>query len=117
MYQKDLSINNYSGKPKPNVLAVGWLSKDHSFTWGTTDPDIVTELKHRPIVNRCKGSHNCEFCNYATYKEYHDNGASGNGEIIVKSKSGIYYVMPVLVVHYIEVHNYRLPLEVEEALK
>jgi hypothetical protein len=40
----------------------------------------------------------------------------GNGEIRVPGLSGVVYVAPVLVAHYVEAHNYRPPDEFIQAV-
>lgn len=106
----DLTPYNYGREaPRPDVLAVGWLSKDEPFTQGDVPPAFTERLAGliwHP-VNLYRGSHQCEFCPPATPGRVKD--ARGNGEIRVQGDSGVVYVAPVLVAHYVTAHGYQPP--------
>jgi hypothetical protein len=84
-------------------FAVGWLDAKHCFEKGAT-PDTfrrkLRRLSSRP-VRKTRGFHLCPFCQ--------GEPACGNGEIEVRAASGNVFVCPVLIVHYVEAHNYKPP--------
>lgn len=106
-YIADLTPYNYGREaPRHDVLAVGWLSKDEPFTQGDVPP-VFTERLAGLIwhpVNLYRGSHQCEFCPPATPVK-----DGGNGEIRVQGYSGVVFVAPVLVAHYVTAHGYQPP--------
>ena len=53
-----------SSNPDPNILNVGWLSREHSFDRAHCDERFVSELARLVAqpVNLLRGSHLCEFC-------------------------------------------------------
>lgn len=113
MFQKDLSKHHYTRNDYPdNVLAVGWLHSGDEFTRGQTDSSVVAKLRSIEVVNLTRGHHVCEFCD----RGHFDDNARGNGEIWVQGEDGFIYAMPVLTIHYIEAHEYKLPICVEKAV-
>lgn len=89
-------------------LWVGWLG-DEVHTAGPTDPRVLAGLRSAcstaQIPDGTMGSHECEIC----------GNARGHGQFFVEDRSAR-YIMPNLVLHYIEAHGYRLPPEVEAAI-
>ena len=129
MYYEDLTPYEYRSKNNidPNVLNVGWLSKDipfHTRRIETIFPDeFLSKLKKLTnmdnIVNLCRGSHFCEYCEKQHDEEGHRVVKSyqlGNGEIRVNGKDGMVYAAPVLIWHYVALHNYLPPYGFIEAV-
>lgn len=113
-YQKDLTPDTYHGRPQENVLAFGWLDKDYPFDTGETDPSVLLYFDWLLEGDYFRGFHMCEFC---TEKDTYGRVPNGNGSYrILDPRSGITYVAPVLVKHYIEKHQYLIPNEVEETI-
>jgi hypothetical protein len=127
MYFPDLTPYEYGREePRPDVLNVGWLSRDQFFPRGTVPDTFVGQLEQlvgRP-VNLYRGTHLCEFCPEPLVKVNERGlkmigpspGTFGNGEIRVEGDDGIIYVAPVLVLHYITEHGYLPPRAFLEAV-
>lgn len=104
MYYPDMGTECMVGEG-PHVRAVGWLSDDHSFTRGTVDPAFLDALRKQvssawqPFA--AGGGHLCEFC-------LPPNRAGGSLNLWIPSEHHL-FLAPVLIVHYIEAHNYRPP--------
>lgn len=72
-----------------------------------------------------RGAHYCEFCPPPLYRKNGDSfvpkmvrdGPKGNGEIHVVDKSGVFYIAPTLIAHYINTHHYMPPTEFIDAVK
>ena len=120
MYFADLTPYEYGyAMPRSNVLNVGWLARGHVFPTGAV-PEALVDALHRLVrspENLYRGYHNCEFCpdppvvvDSTGMRVVNPPGASmGNGEIHVEGPGGVVFVAPVLVAHYVEVHQYRPP--------
>lgn len=121
-YIPDLSPLRYlpQTQSKPNVLSVGWLGRCERSGWisrlkGNRPPrdsaSLVATLKGLAALNQTPcptfGYHTCETC----------LSENSRGEFWFTSASGITYVMPNMVFHYIEAHGYVLPREVFDALR
>src|SRR5262249_40137451 len=113
-------------EPRPDVLNVGWLSKEHSFPQGPPDSRFVDALRRlvaRP-VNLFRGLHVCEFCPQGPRKLLPGGipwfeplpGTEGNGEVRVTSADGTTFVAPVLILHYVTDHNYSPPRQFVDAV-
>jgi hypothetical protein len=122
MYFADLSSYEYGREdPRPDVVNIGWLSVDFPVTKGKTSDAFLVRLRQlvQAPVNLYRGAHLCEFCPPPPVKVTEGGlrliepppGTSGNGEIRVSDRSGITYVAPVLILHYVETHGYLPPLE------
>ena len=120
MYFPDLTPYEYGRtEPQANVLNVGWLSSSHSYLRGDSGEKFVAALERLAAlpVNLYRGSHLCEFCPPPPKKLSPGGipmlvpppGTTGNGEIRVTDAAGITYVAPVLVFHYVVVHEYLPP--------
>jgi hypothetical protein len=120
MFFADLTPYEYGyAMPRSNVLNVGWLARGHAFPVGAVPATLVHALRRlaRSPENLYRGYHSCEFCPEppvvvsSTGKRVSNppGETMGNGEIRVAGLEGVVYVAPVLVAHYIEVHNYRPP--------
>jgi len=105
-YIQDLTRYTYRNNANPYVLAVGWLDKSSQDMPTTGDPLLPSFsklLEQAPTLNLYRGYHGCQWC----------EKGMGNGEMWFTGKSGKFYVMPVLVRHYVEAHGYRIPEEVQ----
>ena len=111
-YFADLTPYTYPyGDPEgPNVVNVGWLSKDAPFSVGDVPADFANRLAQLVLkpVRVFHGSHTCEFC-----PDIREGSRRltpvGNGEIRVAGDGAVIYVAPVLVAHYVTVHRYQPP--------
>jgi hypothetical protein len=137
-YFSDHSPYAYGHGSHPGVVHVGWLDDIHPYPTGTVDALLIEKMKllaSNP-VELYRGKHICELCvkppdlvkttlpnsvvldPNCSWARWSDQRSS-NGEIRV-SGEGIIFAAPVLIVHYIEVHNYLPPTEflraVEKAL-
>jgi hypothetical protein len=119
MHFEDLTPFIYSGsEPSASFLNVGWLGDGHSFPVADPQPGLVSVLRTLVAnpVNLYRGQHQCEFCpspppekrNGMLWSTAPDE-ILGNGEIHVSDQDGITYVAPVLIRHYVEVHQYSPP--------
>jgi hypothetical protein len=122
MYYPDLTPYEYGHtEPSPGVLNIGWLSLDHPFERGAVDGQVVRALQRMIAspVNLSAGFHICDLCPPLQGLQPSgrlDGSRTGNGEIRVLGTTGITYVAPVLVVHYITAHGYLPPEEFSEAV-
>jgi hypothetical protein len=125
-FYRDLTPYRYAGtEPKPGILNVGWLAKQHSFPQGPPDQCLVDALRRliaRP-VNLFRGIHVCEFCPPPGTKLSAGGipmldpkpGTFGNGEIRVANRDGVTFVAPVLILHYVTEHQYSPPQQFVDA--
>lgn len=114
-HYEDLTPYVYS-EPEERLLNVGWLSKGHDYRTGVAPEGLVGTLKRlaRDPCNVFRGIHFCELCpSFEEAQEYvcRDGLFLGSGEVRIRPSAGKGYVSPVLVVHYIEVHQYLPPEE------
>lgn len=132
-YYRDLTPYSYSFERVRGVsseevrgaLNVGWLSRRNLFFSRSQIPlAAVDRLKGLALqfFGQTRGYHSCPFCPFRPY-----GGISavidgrevvlGSAEIVVRSKQGVTYVAPNLIIHYIEKHSYRPPQEFLDALE
>jgi hypothetical protein len=117
MYYPDLSPYAYfRTEPAESVVNVGWLSRDHGFATGAVPEEFVIALRRlvKAPVNLSRGFHFCELCPPPAHGlEFLDpiSETIGNGEIRVPGDRGRTLVAPVLVLHYVEAHQYQPPAE------
>ena len=123
----DFSPYCYNGaEPQPELLNVGWLSKEHSFPRGPVSGlffRAVWRMSEAP-TNLYRGTHVCEFCEpprdiIKQDRMYYFVWAltrEGNGEILVPGEDGITYVAPALIAHYIAEHQYQPPQKFIDAV-
>lgn len=125
-YFCDLSPYAYGRSSHHGVVHVGWLDNVHPYPRGTVDSRLIEKMRllaSKP-VELYRGKHICELCvappdlikatlpnkcidpNCSWYRWIHQR--SSNGEIRVPGE-GIVFAAPVLIVHYIEAHNYLPP--------
>ena len=119
MHFEDLTPNDYGRlRPSGTPLSVGWLAEGHDFPVAPPAAALVSALRSFVAnpVNLFRGFHQCEFC--PSPPPENRNGLLlstapqeiiGNGEIHVPGNDGITYVAPVLIRHYVEVHQYAPP--------
>jgi hypothetical protein len=137
-YFPDHSSYAYGHGSHPGVVHVGWLDNIHPYPTGTVDDRLIEKMKllaSKP-VELYRGKHVCELCAEppdlvkatmpnrmvidpnCSWAQWVDQRSS-NGEIRV-SRDGVIFAAPILIVHYIEAHNYLPPAQflkaVEEAL-
>ncbi len=125
-FYRDLTPYRYSAAPQPNVLNVGWLSRDQPFPSVPPDERFVDALRRLVAypTNLARGSHLCEFCPPPKKKLSPggilmidpEPGTTGNGEIKVRGGDGLLYVAPVLILHYVSEHHYAPPQQFVEAV-
>src|ERR1051325_8031668 len=103
MYYADLS-NECELDFGPHVRAVGWLSKDHSYTKGAVPSGFQEKLgghiaeAWQPVISA--GIHFCELCDEKPF-------ACGSNLWIPTEEA--LYIAPGMISHYIEAHGYRPP--------
>jgi hypothetical protein len=142
-YFPDLSPYNYSAPTQPGVVHVGWLCSAHPYPKGSVAPHLIDKLKvlaEQP-VELFRGYHVCDLCGpgITLTKERisngeirltvcsfgHDDDLQGNtdptfkigiqSDLIFVRK--VTYAAPVLIVHYVEAHNYLPPTEFLHAVE
>ena len=122
MYFQDLSKYRYrSNEPSTGVLNIGWLSREHSFPTGEASKAFIECLRQLAAspIELTRGAHICEFfpeppvflSRGGLPMRNPPPGTFGNGEIRVVGSNGLTYIAPVLVLHYVEAHNYLPPQE------
>ena len=111
-YFPDLSGETYVGVPDDGYeyLSVGWLGGTVECT-GATSSEVFEALRQAADSHQRDwgpvpaGPHTCEICqNCMAHHEF------------VVTHGRIRYLIPNMVFHYIEDHEYKLPAEVEQAL-
>jgi len=110
LFYEDLSPYRYIAVPTglPGVFNIGWLSSQQPISRGDVTPAARLKLAHLsdPPVLPTYGTHICDFC----WK------FRGNGEIWIPGDDGRVYASPLMLLHYIEQHNYLPPAVFLEAL-
>jgi hypothetical protein len=126
-YFPDLAPYEYGNEAHPGVVHVGWLDGEHSFSKGIVERRLVEKLKALVAspVELYRGKHICEVCvqpdgleqRRLPHRVVLDPDCSwvrwaeqrwGNGEIRVPGE-GVVYAAPVLILHYVEEHDYLPP--------
>jgi hypothetical protein len=111
MYFPDLTPYQYGNgfqfeEPGYPRVHIGWLDSAHSFP--TAEPSLeLLKALYRLIQHPARiarGFHSCPFC----------DGAEGCAEVDVMGDS-IIYSAPILIAHYVEVHEYCPPIEFTHA--
>jgi|SRR3954469_23783512 hypothetical protein len=132
-YFSDHSPYAYGHGSHPGVVHVGWLDNIHPYPKGTVDARLIEKIRllaSKP-VELYRGEHVCELCTEpldlvkttvsnrmvidpnCSWAQWIDQRSS-NGEIRV-SLEGVTFAAPVLIVHYIEAHNYLPPAQFLQA--
>ena len=105
-WYEDLAECTYFPIRTPALRAVGWLAKDKLYTQGRVDPRVYSALvefqKHPWEPVAVMGLHDCELCRYDPLR-----GASN----IFVPGTGVVYVCPELITHYMNQHAYAPPAE------
>ena len=109
----DLSSCTYFGEANASFLySVGWLERGKSFSTGTVDSEVVTKLAEfiknpvQPLI--FAGCHHCDLCLPICKITSHKN--------VFIPASGLLFVCPEAIVHYIIAHSYKPPEEFCEAV-
>ena len=111
MFMEDLSIGADFVRG-PNVRAVGWLEAGHPYQQGSAPDGFLAQLKehmaraYQPML--FWGFHECTLC---------ADGQRRTGCLnLLIPTSQLLYVAPEMIVHYVEEHGYRPPLEFVDAV-
>jgi hypothetical protein len=125
-YYADMSPYDYGGRAQPGVVHVGWLDGEHPYPRGAVPSQLLDKMKElaRTPVELYRGFHICEVCKWSPKKDEDNEQAflkweelrQSNGAIRVTAK-GITYAAPVLVIHYIEAHEYLPPKDFLRAIE
>ena len=124
-YYPDLSPYSFlPGKVSVPAANVGWLDKEYPFSRGPISTKVVDRiwlLCLRP-TNQTRGYHTCSLCDSKSLSgvRMSVDGVSrtlGGAEIHVRASSGVTYVAPDLIYHYITQHGYAPPMEFLEAVE
>jgi hypothetical protein len=121
MYYPDLTPYDYGMTEYEDALNIGWVEMGHEFPIGDfpEKQELLRKLRLKNVENLYRGWHSCEYCEPWDKSEpghtYLIHDRSGNGEYIVQW-NGKTYSSPILIVHYIETHNYRPPQEFIDAV-
>jgi hypothetical protein len=104
----DLSPCDYFGAEfAPLLRAVGWLEHGKPFSAGAVEPQVferLAELRRDPWQPAtAAGHHACDLCVY-------EAEARGSRNLFIPG-SGLLYVCPELIVHYMNAHGYAPPTE------
>lgn len=105
-------------------LAVGWLSRAHSFTTGVVPTDVIVRLLQfcldpylvcrTPVARPCQLDHACGLVPAVTLPD--GEARFGDGEIRVIGADDV-FAAPSLIHHYVTVHHYLPPAEFVKALR
>ncbi|WP_427885159.1 hypothetical protein ACQHIV_23540 [Kribbella sp. GL6] len=122
-YYADLSPYEYLSN-QPDMVNIGWLSAEYSYSRGAVPDDFLRALLVWPIDDSTllRGVHDCDFCDAESPLRVPapvERGyvSLGMGEFHVASRQGIVYSAPSLIVHYISSHQYKPPMEFLEAVE
>ena len=128
MYFKDHTYYNYKlNKPLEMIVNIGWLSSEHFYEMGDTEPKFIEKLTEIIISNdiynykfnkiRCNAPCNlCRECIELPYINKRRNVLMdmplGHSELLIPSQvNNQYYASPGLILHYIRDHYYKPPQE------
>ena len=123
-YIPDLSSKTYNPEFHEDVTAksVGWLGDTVPMT-GSVEKWVVDALKFytscRYVSDDYMGLHECEICGHDDNAQSDEDMCSdreGKDEIWIEHNE-IRYVLPAMILHYIEQHQYLPPKEFLMALK
>jgi hypothetical protein len=95
------------GQPQFGRLSVGWLPHDDAYSRGPVSPAFLNALR---TLARKEHEHRCTIC---------DRSRSAGLTVTpleVDAPSGVTYVVPDLILHYVEAHEYRPPQDFMEAV-
>ena len=111
MFIEDLSTDAYFARG-PNVRAVGWLEAGHPHQQGPVPDEFLARLK-KHVASAYQsmlfcGWHECSLCSDGQRR-------TGSYNLLIPT-TRLLYVAPEMIVHYIEDHGYRPPLEFVDAV-
>lgn len=99
-------------------LAIGWLDAESPYPKGDVDEQFMAKLVEllvdpwQPAV--AMGRHECPFCRFsggpATFQFGNTTARMGVSNLFVPA-TGVIYVAPSLILHYIDSHGYAPPEE------
>ena len=113
---RDLDPINYFpiGDNVP-LQAVGWLGKEFEFQTGRVSQQFFEKLSElaenpwQPFI--AAGFHTCELCQFSFF----EHTSRGTSNLFIPL-NGVIYVMPSLILHYINAHYYLPPEKFIEAV-
>ena len=128
MYFKDHTYYNYYvNKPLEMIINIGWLSNEHFYEMGETEPEFIEKLTEIIIndyfydykFNRIRCNSSCKLCKESILQPYVDKKRNalmdmplGFCELLIPSQvNNQYYASPGLILHYIRDHYYKPPQE------
>jgi hypothetical protein len=128
-YFPDLSPYSYTdGVPADvggsfEMVNVGWLDSAHAFPIGKVSIQFANALISSAFqrTNLTRGYHECEFCDQESPIRISKPGGTqhsvlGMSEIAVEGPDGVIYMAPTLIVHYVNAHHYRPPIDFQRAV-
>jgi hypothetical protein len=102
---------------------VGWIDTGFPYSQGDVDEQFVAKLVEllvdpwQPAV--AMGRHQCPFCRFSggpvTF-QFRDKSVSLGGNNLLVPASGVIYVAPSLILHYIDSHGYMPPEQFRRAV-
>jgi hypothetical protein len=115
-HYEDLTSCDYFGPTEGQLLAVGWLDREHSFSKGKITPQLYESLA-RLVANAWQpfaiaGRHPCEFCIFTggpSEVRVGDISVSLGATNVFVPAAECVYVAPALVLHYMDAHEYAPP--------
>jgi len=134
MWFEDLAECTYFPfKDTSRLLSVGWLERGKPFNIGEIDQEVferLCELTQNPWSPvGCAGVHHCELCRFTQdsvgfylKKEGNINtiryevSAASKGVSLFVPGTGVLYVSPTSITHYIDAHGYCPPAEFCESV-
>jgi hypothetical protein len=100
------------------TLNIGWLEKGRPFSKGTVPSAAIERLRQLvefAATQATRGLHFCDLCPETDDPEAWQS-RSGHAEVRVHGADGTRYAAPVLVLHYVTVHQYAPPQAFVEGL-
>jgi hypothetical protein len=104
-------------------IPIGWLSPAHAFDKGPVSEEffekLVFLLKAPWQIAVSAGFHRCEFCRFSggmrelSYKGHQVSMGSSNAFIPDGER---FYVVPSLILHYIDAHEFQPPPDFQDAV-
>lgn len=106
-----------------SMVNVGWLGGGHSFPTSDVNEEFAHAILLRAFdgCNRCRGYHNCEFCDVKSPIEVETpdrtrRAVLGMSEIHVLGADGTRFSAPSLIVHYVTAHQYDPPQQFKDSI-
>lgn len=128
MYFKNHTHYSYNlNKPLKMIVNIGWLSSEHSYEMGDTEPEFIEKLTeiisnddiYDYTFNRIRCNTPCNLCKESILQPYINKKRNlpariplGYCELLIPSQvTNQYYASPDLILHYIRDHYYKPPQE------